>query len=111
MKLEQLHVEYVKVALSKFSGAMLLYYYPSNEIWDLPAGRIGDGESKAAAAARELLERTGYEIDQSKLHYIGSRNGFNLYCGDADDAERVGDPRTKIKWGHADVLHKAHSVY
>ncbi|MEO6120236.1 MAG: NUDIX hydrolase [Terriglobales bacterium] len=29
-------------------------------IWELPAGRIDPGESKLAAAKRELLEETGY---------------------------------------------------
>jgi ADP-ribose pyrophosphatase len=29
-------------------------------LWELPAGRIDEGESKLAAAKRELLEETGY---------------------------------------------------
>jgi len=39
-------------------------------IFELPAGRVDDGEDKEAAAKRELIEETGYE--PSKLEYVGS---------------------------------------
>ncbi len=35
-------------------------------LWELPAGRIDDGESEMAAARRELLEETGYAARQWK---------------------------------------------
>ena len=39
----------------------------------LPAGRVDDGEEPEAAAARELLEETGYEA--GKLEYYFTFNG------------------------------------
>src|SRR5215467_5781809 len=35
-------------------------------MWELPAGRIDEGESELAAAKRELLEETGYTARQWK---------------------------------------------
>ena len=46
------------------SGKVLLErqyrYAVGRRMWELPAGRIDSGESKLAAARRELLEETGY---------------------------------------------------
>jgi len=39
-------------------------------IFELPAGRVDEGEDREAAAKRELIEETGYE--PSKLEYVGS---------------------------------------
>jgi ADP-ribose pyrophosphatase len=43
-------------------------------MWELPAGRIDDGETAITAAKRELLEETGYRARQWKriLHFYVS---------------------------------------
>jgi len=43
------------------------YRYPAGDyLWELPAGRIDEGESELAAARRELREETGYTAGQWK---------------------------------------------
>jgi len=51
------------------------YRYTVNDfIWELPAGRIDEGEDELPAAKRELLEETGYTAERWKrvLHFYVS---------------------------------------
>lgn len=44
-------------------------YITQSEEWEIPAGRVDDGELSVSAAAREVLEETGYEISKPRLLY------------------------------------------
>ncbi len=51
------------------------YRYTANDfLWELPAGRIDEGEDELPAAKRELIEETGYTADRWKrvLHFFVS---------------------------------------
>jgi ADP-ribose pyrophosphatase len=49
-------------------------YAAQEEMWELPAGRIDDGESELEGAKRELQEETGYTASKWKraLHFYVS---------------------------------------
>jgi len=59
-----------KVPKSKTEPRVLLvrqYRYTVNDfIWELPAGRIDEGEDELPAAKRELLEETGFTAERWK---------------------------------------------
>lgn len=64
--------------------------------WEVPAGRVDEGESPAAAAERELLEETGYRA--KRLVHLGGfypTNGISPHHAElyaALDCERVQSP-------------------
>ncbi|HEY1271627.1 MAG TPA: NUDIX hydrolase [Terriglobales bacterium] len=64
-------------------------YAADANLWELPAGRVDNGESELAAAKRELLEETGYTATrwQPAFKYFASPGFMNetmavfLGCG------------------------------
>lgn len=54
------------------------YRYPAKDVlWELPAGRIDEGEQPQAAAQRELVEETGYTARKWKrAMFFYSSPGF-----------------------------------
>jgi len=75
--------------------------------WEIPAGRVDDGETPIEAAARETLEETGWR--PAELRPIGSYFPYNGQCDGVfnlfvtNDAEHVGDPTDpseseRIEW-------------
>src|SRR5210317_1954772 len=49
------------------NGEILLIQRADNAHWGLPGGHVEPGESVAQAAAREVLEETGCEIEVGRL--------------------------------------------
>lgn len=86
------------------------YRHAANQfLWELPAGRVDDGERELAAAKRELLEETGYRARSWKraLHFYVSP-GFldetmSIYLArvlEAGTAQPEADERIAIRFFH-----------
>jgi ADP-ribose pyrophosphatase YjhB (NUDIX family) len=72
-------------------GEILLIQRADNAHWALPGGHVEPGESVAQAAAREVLEETGCEIEVGRL--IGVYSFVNL-CFEARVTAEIGPPTT-----------------
>lgn len=104
--------KYVKIQIEDEIGNTLLHHFLRIDSWGLPAGRIEEGETPRTAAARELLERTGFEIDEDKLLECGvinqeeesKMNSFILFSGKKSDLHKVANPgerggyETEVMW-------------
>jgi DNA ligase D-like protein (predicted 3'-phosphoesterase) len=94
---------YVKVQVSD-SDKELQHFYPKASKWGLPAGIVEKGESLREAAARELLERTGYKVNPSDLVEKGMSGQHKLFSTTKDKLRRIGYPgqygnyKTKVRW-------------
>ena len=74
------------------------YRYPHGKThWEVPAGRIGEGETPREAIERELLEETGYRAGRIEpLPGFYPTNGISAHFAHAFyalDCEHVADPR------------------
>jgi ADP-ribose pyrophosphatase len=67
---------------------------PGRVLDELPGGRVEDGESVEAGAARELLEETGYagSLEVVASDWLSASARTRRFVAVALDAERVGDP-------------------
>lgn len=97
---------YVRVKIKDKQGNHLQHHFVRVNRWGLPAGGIEKGETPRQAAARELLERTGYKIDEAALRPAGrDSRGFYIFEGDKKNTRVVAKPgqlggySTKVKWG------------
>ena len=73
------------------------YRYPHGKThWEVPAGRISDGETPEEAIERELLEETGYRAGRLvKLPGFYPTNGISAHFAHAfyaEDCEAVAQP-------------------
>ncbi len=84
------------------------YRLPANKyLWELPAGKLDDGEKPLQAAKRELVEETGYRARKwTELAsyfvspgYVQERMTIYLATGlTAGEATPMEDERIEIKW-------------
>jgi len=79
-----IHFDYesVAVVVQNERGEVLLIksnrYVTQSEEWEIPAGRVDNGEMSIKAAAREVLEETGYVVSEPKLLYkYNPNNGIS----------------------------------
>jgi ADP-ribose pyrophosphatase YjhB (NUDIX family) len=88
-------------------GEILLIQRADNAHWALPGGHVEPGESVAQAAAREVLEETGCEIEVGRLIGVysepefqtvemssGERSQLVNLCFEARVTAEIGPPTT-----------------
>ncbi len=89
------------------NGEILLIQRADNAHWGLPGGHVEPGESVVQAAAREVLEETGCEIEVGRLIGVysdpaqqtiespnGERSQFVNLCFEGRVIGEVGSPTT-----------------
>ncbi len=95
---------FVKIYIEDEDGKKLKTHFLRVDKWDIPAGKIEEGEDPKFAAARELLERTGYKIEEDNLLAEGLEDDFLVFKGKKSSLVKVAEPgekggySTEIKW-------------
>ena len=101
---KEAEVKHVKIDVKDDAGKKLLHHFIRANEWGSPAGAIEDKESPRQAAARELLERTGYSINPDDLQDLGADAKFHNFAALLNQLKREANPgergsySTKIKW-------------
>ena len=108
----------VVVVSSDRSSVLLLWrhrFITDTWGWEVPAGRIDPGETAAAAAAREVLEETGWRVDDVRLMCTTQpTNGLSdheFVLFEATGATYVGDPvdafeAERVEWVPVDDVRR-----
>lgn len=76
--------------------------------WEIPAGYVDPGESPVAAAAREALEETGWEVSSAPepvtvFHPSNGISDQTFHIFHADGARHIGEPAdpteaSRVEW-------------
>ncbi len=96
--------KYVKIIIQDEAKNTLEHHYIREDKWGVPAGKIEDNETPQKAAARELLERSGFSIDISKLELVGEEGDFYVFRVEKADLIKIAEPgekggyETSIRW-------------
>lgn len=94
--------KYVLIKVKDEDGNYLLHHYLDAEKWDFPSGRVEENEALIEAAARELKERTGYQVSVDDLNeeeeIIKDDEPFAVFSTTIDKVEKVSNPQTEIKF-------------
>jgi len=95
---------FVKIYIEAEDGKLLKTHFIRDGYWDIPAGKIEENEEPKCAAVRELLERTGYEIEEAELSETPPEGDFLVFKGKKSSLFKVAKPGekggylTEIKW-------------
>lgn len=94
----------VKIKIEDENGKILKHHFLRADNYDLPAGQIEENETPIQAATRELVERTGYKIDESNLQQEDTEGEFMVFMGKKKDLVKISNPgekggyATDIRW-------------
>lgn len=89
-------------------------FIPERWLWDVPAGKIGEGESVVDAAVRASVEETGWRparVREVTSYYPlpGISDQSIAICA-AETAEQIGAPNPneadRVEWMEPDRLHE-----
>lgn len=106
LNLENQNIEekYVKIIIEDENQKILKHHYIRENKWDVPAGKIEVGETVLKGAVRELIERTGYNIEETNLQAMPKEGEFFVFKGNKKDLSQVAKPgerggySTEIRW-------------
>lgn len=104
------------VVLDSDRGVLLLWrhrFITDTWGWEIPAGRVDEGETPEQAAARETLEETGWQPGPLRhvttYHPVNGQTDLRFGIFTADGATHVGDPTDpgeseRVEWVPVDVV-------
>ncbi len=97
----EFHHDFVGVVVENRQEEILFvqaYRYPLDSLeWEIPTGRIEDGETPVKGAQREVLEESGYETSDHELIYT-----FNPINGISSKTFHIVNCRPGLKLGEFD---------